>query len=192
MAKKPKTVYDADGRWVEEKNRIKGAMRRTFRLSPQMKEVLEQARVELPPLPKKDGTPGKRPQVKYRCAICKQLFSRTQVQVDHIKPVVPLNKKESDMSYDELADGIFCKKDNLQVVCSIPLKKNNDEPSCHKIKTDEENWIRSTINGRVLATTEAGWDLVISDYKKKYEVIKKEKDEQRAKKRARKARRKDF
>lgn len=139
------TEYDEDGHWKLRKNAIKGAIRQVFRRSPQMWETLQKARVELPPDIKKDGTPGKKPRVRYKCAICEGLFSQKFVAVDHIEPVVPLDKTEADMTLQELADGIVCKKDNLQVVCSTPLKDNNGKPSCHKIKTDEENYIRRQI-----------------------------------------------
>lgn len=144
--KKDKPLYDELGRWVEERGRIKGALRKAFRLAPQMREVLQEARVELPPALKKDGTPGKRPQVRYRCAMCKELFPQKWVQVDHIETVVPLWETESKMKFDDwiatVARNIFCKKDNLQVLCSTPMKHNDGKPSCHKKKTDEENYIR--------------------------------------------------
>ena len=140
--KKDPILYDENGHWVQERNRIKGAIRRAFRLSPQMKEVLQAARVELPPALKKDGTPGKRPQVRYKCAMCGKLFSQKNVNVDHIETVVPLWRHEKDMTYDEIVRGIFCEKDNLQVLCCTPMKKNDGKPSCHKKKTDEEKYIR--------------------------------------------------
>ena len=139
------TEYDEHGNWNQEQNRIKGALRQAFRMSPQMWESLQEARVELPPKLKKDGSPGKAKQVRYRCAICEGLFQRKFVQVDHIEPVVPLHKVEANMTKDEIARGIFCKRENLQVVCSTPLKKNNGNSSCHKIKTDEENFIRKKL-----------------------------------------------
>jgi hypothetical protein len=150
--------YDENGRWVQEQNRIKGALRQAFRMSPQMWETLERSRVELPPELKKDGTPKKRPRIRYKCAICGELFQKkygrsSGVQVDHIEPVVPLHKKEKDMTYDELAERIFCGKNNLQTVCSIPLSKNNGKPSCHKIKTDEENYIRNELT-KIIAKNE--------------------------------------
>jgi hypothetical protein len=141
--KKESSLYDSNGRWVEERGRIKGAIRRTFRLSPQMKEVLNKARVELPPDLKKDGTPGKKPRVRYRCAICQELFSQKQVQVDHIEPVTKLHKSDEEMSWDETVRGVFCDVSNLQVLCSTPLKQNNGKSSCHRIKTNEENFIRN-------------------------------------------------
>jgi len=146
--KKEAPLYDDNGHWVQERSRIKGAVRRAFRLSPQMKEVMKAARVELPPALKKDGTPGKRPQVRYKCAMCRELFSQKNVNVDHIIPVVPLWIKESNMSYDEIVRGVFCKKDNLQVVCSIPIKRNGGLWSCHKKKSDEENFVRRELDKR--------------------------------------------
>jgi hypothetical protein len=144
-AKKNNTrpTFDKDGNWVEEQSQIKGAMRQVFRFSPQFKHTHDSARVELPPKLKKDGTPGKLNQVFYRCAICKNLFKSDVMKVDHIVPVVPLYRKESDMSYDELARAIFCKIDNLQLVCDTPMSKlPKGERSCHYWKTQKENWIR--------------------------------------------------
>jgi len=144
--KKDKPLYDENGRWVEERGRIKGALRKAFRLSPQMRETMQAARVELPPALKKDGTPGKRPQVRYRCAACKELFPQKWVQVDHIDTVVPLWETESKMIFHEwvsiISRNIFCKKENLQILCSTPMKYNDGNHSCHKKKTDEENYIR--------------------------------------------------
>ena len=145
MPKKGKEVrlYDENGLWVEERGRVKGALRRTFRLHPAPREILNAARVELPPALKKDGTPGKKNQVRYRCAICQELYPQKWVQVDHIVPAIRLYRKESDISYDEMVRGIFCKKENLQVLCSTPKKfLSGGAESCHRIKTNEENFIR--------------------------------------------------
>lgn len=186
--KKEQPLYDENGRWVQERNRIKGAIRRAFRLAPQMKEVLQAARHELPPALKKDGTPGKRPRVRYRCASCGELFSQKNVQVDHIETVVPLWKKEQNMSYDELVRGIFCSKDNLQVLCSTPMKRNNGEPSCHKLKTDEENWIRKQLiafleGEGLIDRDDVDFSSFIEAHKEKYKEYLAEKE---AKKNARK------
>jgi hypothetical protein len=146
-SKKEKPLYDSEGNWVEERGRIKGAIRRTFRLHPAMKEVLQEARVELPPKTLKDGSVGKKNQIRYKCAGCGELFSQKNVQVDHIETVVPLDKSETEMPFDEwistIARNIFCKKDNLQVLCST---KKKDLPagkySCHGDKSRRENFIR--------------------------------------------------
>lgn len=177
-------LYDSNGRWVEERGQIKGAIRRTFRLSPQMDEVVKAARVELPPKTLKDGTIGKKPQVRYTCACCKQLFSQKDVQVDHIEPVVPLWKPETEMTYDEIVRGVFCSVKNLQLLCSTPLKRNNGFPSCHKLKTDEENFIRDNLKlvKNLKDHTGEEIDTMIERFKVKYKVYVEEKNEkQRAK-----------
>ena len=153
MAKKKKkkrdpfAELDENGKWVSERTRILGAIRRSFRLSPQMQIVMQEARVELPPKLKKDGTPGARNQVRFKCAMCKELFpsatkGKGNIAVDHIEPVVRLWEKLIDFSYDKMVDRIHCTVDNLQVLCSIPMKRNDGKPSCHHKKTQEENFIR--------------------------------------------------
>ena len=179
--KKDKPLYDENGRWVEERGRVKGAVRRTFRLSPQMKEILQAARVELPPALKKDGTPGKKNRVRYRCAMCGELFSQKNVNVDHISTVVPLWKREKDMTYDEIVRGVFCEKSNLQVLCSTPLVRNEGKSSCHKKKTDEEKYIRKKLLAAINAGNPFVEDnpLVIADIKKEYQEELKLKEEKK-------------
>ena len=138
---------------------IKGAIRKSFRLTPQYKNIMKLARRELGFQLKKDGTVGKKINVKYECASCKQLFPQKWVQVDHINPSVPLDTKELDMSYDELARGICCDESNLQVLCSVPLDKNENIPSCHRYKSNTERYIRD----RIKEMKEAGTFTELSD-----------------------------
>jgi hypothetical protein len=182
------TEYDDNGNWNQERNRIKGALRQAFRMSPQMWETLQRARVELPPALKKDGTPGKRPRVRYKCAICGELFQEKFVQVDHVDPVVPLDKTEADMSYDEMARNIFAKSANLQVVCSTPMTKNGGKPSCHKIKSDEENFIRRHIV-KEFKPGEYGILDRIEELKEEYKVYVEEKERKRLERLKKKAER---
>lgn len=185
--------YDENGHWNQERNRVKGALRQSFRMSPQMWETLQRARHELPPALKKDGTPGKRFQVRYKCSICGGMFMQKYVQVDHIEPVVPLHKVEAEMTYDEMAERIFCPKSNLQVVCSTPLSKNNGKPSCHKIKSDEENYIRKQIAIGNLEDRsmpeDFNWNSIIKRFKKEFKEYLVEKEEKRLAKERRKAER---
>ena len=46
--KKDKPLYDENGKWVDQDSRVLSGIRRAYRLSPQMQEVLKKARVELP------------------------------------------------------------------------------------------------------------------------------------------------
>lgn len=141
---KEKKVYDENGNWVEERNRWIGAIRRCFRVHPVLKEILQEARVELSPKILKDGSVGKKNQVRFKCAVCGDLFSQKHIQVDHRDPVVFLYLRNSEMLLDLIARRIFCKKDNLQVLCSTPLKLlPKGSKSCHAIKTQEENFLRN-------------------------------------------------
>lgn len=185
MAKKEKPLYDSNGRWVEERGRIKGAIRRAFRLSPQMREVLQKSRVELPPALKKDGTPGKKNQVRYTCAICGGLFSQKHVQVDHISPVVPLWLNEAEMTYDQIVRGVFCELSNLQVICSTPMKANDGKPSCHRIKTNEENFMRDYLDKLDKEVRIQNLDKAKEAYKEYLRLQEIKKKEKEARKQAR-------
>lgn len=143
--KKDKPLYDENGKWVDQDMRVLGGIRRAYRVSPQMKDTLDAARVELPPALLKSGKPGKRNRVRFRCAMCGGLFSSKNVQVDHIEPATPLGRTIAEMSWDEVVEGIFCGVENLQVLCSTPKSKNNGLPSCHAKKSAEENWIRKRL-----------------------------------------------
>jgi hypothetical protein len=149
-SKKDKPLYDENGKWVDQDNRVLSGIRRAYRLSPQMQETLKAARVELPPEPLKNGKPGKRVRVRFKCAACGGLFPQktgktTNIQVDHIEPATPLWTSIKEMTWDEVVKGIFCGVENLQVLCSVPIKKNGGLPSCHAKKSAEENWIRKEI-----------------------------------------------
>jgi hypothetical protein len=127
-----------------EKNMVKGAVRRIFRQSPNFKIVLTEARIELPPKILKDGSIGAKNQVRFRCAACKELYPQRLVQIDHIKSVIKLHKTEVETDYNEMIPAIVCKKDNLQVMCSTPLKDlPKGQKSCHYLKSQKENFIRA-------------------------------------------------
>jgi hypothetical protein len=147
-----------------------------------MKETLQKARIELPPAIKKDGTPGKKNQVRYKCAVCGGLFPQKWVQVDHIAPVVPLWMNEASMTYDEIVRGVFCDLDNLQVVCSTPMKANGNKPSCHREKTNEENFIRDYL----AKAEEKDRIMKVEEAKVEYRKYLEEKEKKRAEKEARK------
>ena len=189
--KKDKPKYDENGKWVDQDSRILSGIRRAYRLSPQMQETLKAARVELPPKIKKNGQPGKRNQVRYRCIECDGLFSTKNVQVDHIDPATPLGTTIEEMSWDDVVEGIFCDVENLQVLCSTPKIRNGGLPSCHAKKSAEENWIRrklaawkegGSVNG-VIYIQEGKVEIKISKLKEEYKdylIEKAEKEEAKA------------
>lgn len=66
----------------------------------------------------------------YKCAGCNKHFVATDVQVDHVKPVV--DPVKGFISWDVYVDNLFCELENLQILCK----------PCHKEKTAEEKLMR--------------------------------------------------
>jgi hypothetical protein len=168
---------------IVKKRLIKGGIRRVFRQSIEMRVVLQSSRVELSPKTLKDGSIGKKNQIRYKCAICGELFSQQDVAVDHIDPVIPLHRSEEELTIDEMAYRIWCDISNLQVICNTTLKRSQGVPSCHKIKTDEENFIRKKLK-------EEKWDGQLSrmlELKQEYKLYLEEKEKERLEKQKRKA-----
>ncbi|UOF80621.1 hnh endonuclease [Caudoviricetes sp.] len=62
----------------------------------------------------------------YLCASCKKEYTSKDIQVDHIDPVVCIDK--GFISWDVFIKRLYCPKENLQVLCK----------NCHKEKTTKE------------------------------------------------------
>lgn len=111
--------------------KVKGGLRRSWKTAPARKAVLDRVRKEVP-AKKKDGTPAKRPGVFYVCEACgadaknSKSPNYPQIHVDHIEPVIPINR---DIDWDEYIERLFCDISNLQALCDV----------CHKEKTKAEN-----------------------------------------------------
>ena len=67
---------------------------------------------------------------QYRCAKCLKIYSRKEVVIDHINPIVPLTGWDN---FDGYIQRLFCAVEELQILCRVP---------CHKEKSLEENRIR--------------------------------------------------
>jgi len=111
---------------------ILSSLRRTFSRSPIARQAREGARITQS-VKKKDGTKAKRLSVRYMCAECNKLYKISEIQVDHINPVIPIGTKSSDMTWDEIISNLFCDVSNLQVLCT----------KCHKIKSSTERKARA-------------------------------------------------
>jgi 5-methylcytosine-specific restriction endonuclease McrA len=110
----------------KERNLIKGALRRVFSRSELRRSALEACRIEHSDL--------KRPRVtKWGiCSSCNVPTALYQMEVDHVIPLVPLDKELVDMSWDEVVDRLWCEISNLKPICK----------PCHKIKSKAESKIR--------------------------------------------------
>lgn len=106
-------------------SQIKAGIRKGFKYTVAGR-FLQKARVELP-RKTKTGKISVVPHVFYRCAKCLELWKEKEVQVDHIDPVVPVDKPESEMTIGEYAYRVF--KNECQVLCK----------PCHKEKSKKEN-----------------------------------------------------
>ena len=99
------------------KQSVKRAIERCFSQSKLTQQVKQNAYN-----PNKKGIRGGK---TYVCNVCKQSFGLGKIQIDHIKPKIPVNISFHELSYDELVKAIFCSIENLQVLCKI----------CHQNKT---------------------------------------------------------
>ena len=115
------------GEWTEArfKSFVTSALRAASRRWPPKYKALKEAFVG-----KQVNAKTGKLAMHYKCAECKKLYVATDVQVDHIKPVV--DPKKGFVSWDSFIDRMFCEIENLQVMCK----------PCHKIKTDEEKNLR--------------------------------------------------
>ena len=111
------------GEWTEArfKSFVTSALRAASRRWPPKYKALKEAFVG-----KQVNAKTGKLAMHYTCAACNKLYVATDVQVDHIKPVV--DPKKGFVSWDSFIDRMFCEIENLQVMCK----------PCHKIKTDQE------------------------------------------------------
>lgn len=109
--------------WTEGRIRsfITSTLRSGFRRWPPKWEALKEAYVGK----KKNEKSGKIAS-HYECASCHNHFTSTNVQVDHVEPVVDVDKGFE--SWDKFIERLYCTTENLQVLCK----------PCHLKKTKEE------------------------------------------------------
>ena len=105
-------------------SQIKGALRRVMSRSPMVKECREQSVHAI--------NKGPRGGKQFVCVACGGCFSGNNIQIDHINPVVPVDKSLQEMTWTQLVKRMFCSTNNLQVLCL----------DCHKLKTKQERELR--------------------------------------------------
>lgn len=115
---KKRKVYN-NGLWTEGRfnSFITSALRSASRRWPPKYTVLNEAKTE-----KKTNSKTGRIAQHFVCASCLVDYPAKEVQVDHITPI------GYDKSWDEFINGLFCERENLQVLCKV----------CHAVKTKQE------------------------------------------------------
>lgn len=107
----------------KERGLIKGAIRRIFSRSELRAKIILKHTIE-------HSDPNRPRVTKWGwCAECGIIEARYLLEVDHMLPVVPLNKSLEEMNWDELVDRVWCEESSLQACCK----------SCHKAKSKAEN-----------------------------------------------------
>lgn len=100
---------------------IKSALRSASQRWPPKFEALADAFVG-----KKVNTKTGRIGKHYKCNSCLQEYPSSEVQVDHIHPVI--DPAIGFISWDEVVKRMFCGKEDFQILCK----------TCHKSKTTVE------------------------------------------------------
>lgn len=115
---------------AKERGLLKGAIRRVFSRSELRRKVLAYSIIE-------GYHDIKRPRVTRwsKCEKCGGWEATYLMQVDHVLPVIPVNRSLEEMTWDELIDNQWCDETNLSVLCK----------PCHQVKTKLENKERRRI-----------------------------------------------
>lgn len=66
----------------------------------------------------------------YKCNSCGGIFKKKFIQIDHINPVISVEKGFN--TWDEYLERMFCSKEGFQIICV----------DCHDIKTAKEKEMR--------------------------------------------------
>lgn len=114
---------------------LRGGMRRY----PNKSKVIKKSSVG-----KKINKESGRMAEHFECKMCEGHFPRTQIQCDHIYPVV--NPKVGFTTWDDYIDRMFCSEDDLQVLCK----------NCHTQKTKTEIAVRKKIKNPTIKPRNPG------------------------------------
>ena len=72
---------------------------------------------------------------QYKCAHCSGIFTRKEIQIDHILPVV--DPAVGFVGFDSYIERMFCGATGLQVLCK----------PCHTVKTSSERAVKKNTRG---------------------------------------------
>jgi 5-methylcytosine-specific restriction endonuclease McrA len=114
MAKMPKTLAS----WLIPR------LRRISTYWPGKQAAMDRSKRQVQIGHYKNGKPEYR--VKFACAKCSELYDKSEIQMDHIIPMVNVSGFKT---WDETLANLFCEPEGFQTLCK----------SCHYLKTQLEN-----------------------------------------------------
>lgn len=134
-------IAEKQPKWTQGKlnSFIKSALRSASQRYPPKYEALNKAFVGKQ-VNSKTGRIGKH----YICNACKGIFPASEVQVDHLETVVPL---DGFVTWDDVIERMFCGVEGLQILCK----------QCHLIKTKKEKEIREKMKDELYRSTYNCW-----------------------------------
>lgn len=100
-------------------NFLRPKLRRISYQYPPRSEALKRSRVE---------------RGRYKCASCEKIYRSTEINLDHIQPVVDPHTGWTD--WNDFISRMFCDADGYQTLCI----------TCHDAKTLKEREIRKMVN----------------------------------------------
>lgn len=66
---------------------------------------------------------------RYKCKACQNTFSPSEINVDHVEPVIATT---GFTTWDDYINRLFCPADQMQILCK----------PCHSVKSATENKAR--------------------------------------------------
>lgn len=85
---------------------------------------------------------GPRGGARYKCAHCKKAYGRTEIQVDHKEPVIPVGISPLHMTLKQVYERCWVELSKLQVLCKL----------CHQAKSKQENKERRDNKAKLIKT----------------------------------------
>lgn len=114
----------------KERGLIKAALRRAYGRSDLRRSVIEKHIVS-------GYSDSKRKKVKFwvKCSDCGEMEAKSNIELDHHIPVIPVDRSFDEMSLDEVVDRMWCEESNLRPLCE----------SCHDKKSALETKERARV-----------------------------------------------
>jgi 5-methylcytosine-specific restriction endonuclease McrA len=115
--KEQKILIEQD---LAAKKEIFKTIQKVFTRSPVYRFVMNKAKSE---------SVGPKGGMRWDCTLCKKVCAANEFQVDHLDPVIPINRHYLSLTIEEFYERVNTSDENLRVLCK----------TCHKEKSWLEN-----------------------------------------------------